>query len=171
MKRRVGLTLLLVLGLGLTAQHVRLETQDGGWLLNVYEAKLDLKGYAQDQLAQLQRLTHDCPAQADAATQAALLAAIQAYSPPDSASAKLVYAVTHNSLAWVEVWFDTLSPAVVILEPAQDGWRILPTGIWSGTTHPWRASPLIRQFLLDRNPHLSAEVLACWQVQHPLWAQ
>ena len=169
MKRRVGLTVLLVLSVGLALQHVRVEQQDKRWLLNVYEAQLDVQGFGHDQWSKLYRLTQNCARLPSDATKSQLLNIIQSYSLPDSASAQLVYVATHEHWALAEVWFDKLSPAVVLLKQENSRWQIEPAGIWSGTTHPWRASPFIREFLLSRNPDFPIALLHCWQAQHALW--
>lgn len=171
MRRHVGLTVLLVLSVGLTVQHVRVDRQDNGWLLNVYETSLDVQGHIADARSSLQRLTLPCPIlhTVPSDTQSHILRVIQQHSPPDSASAQLLQVSAAGAWALAEVGFDKLSPAVVLLEFADGIWRIPATGIWSGTTHPWRASPLIRSYLLSRNPRAPAALLHCWQAQHPLW--
>lgn len=171
MRRHVGITVLLVLSVGLAVQHVRLDRQDNGWLLNVYGSPVDVQGRIADAKSSLQRLTLPCQTlqTVPSDTQSQVLRTIQRHSPPDSDSAQLLQVSTTGAWALAEVGFSKLSPAVVLLEFADGMWRIPATGIWSGTTHPWRASPLIRNYLLSRNPSAPAALLHCWQAQHPLW--
>lgn len=171
MRRRVGLIVLLVLWLALVVQHVRIEHQDQNWLLNVYESRIDIKGIASDQWVRTQRLGLGCRAIqiAQEHTPAALLEAIHRYSPPDSLSARVLWLGITRGWSIAELEFDTLSPAVIILKQDNEDWRIPMTGIWSGHTHPWRPSPLIRHFLLSRNPDIPTELLRCWQSHHPIW--
>lgn len=171
MRRHVGFTVLLVLSVGLLVQHVRLEQQDHGWLLNVYESRVDVQGHWIDAKSSLQRLTLPCQTlqTVPSDTELQVLRAIQLHSPPDSDSAELLQVSVQGAWALAEVGFDRLSPAVVLLEYDQGTWRIPATGIWSGTTHPWRANPLIRRYLMSRNPLAPATLLQCWQAQHPLW--
>lgn len=165
MRRHVGLIVLCVLLIGLTLKNVRVQPQDQGWLLNVYESTLDVNGFAADQWVQLQRLFIHCPALKiqDEHTTSALLKTIKEYSPPDSMSARFLWLGVTQDWAVAEVEFDKLSPAVIVLRQQRNGWQIPDTGIWSGTTHPWRASPLIREFLGSRNPDVPSQLLRCWQ--------
>jgi hypothetical protein len=174
MRRRVGfLVLLIVVWLMLFVQHVRIQHQDHGWLLNVYESTLDVKGFAADQWVRAQRLSDDCQGLQRASAQAppSLVQAIHGFSPPDSTSARILWLGTAPGWGVAELEFDMLSPAVIVLRQDSNGWHIPLTGIWSGHTHPWRPSPLIRNFLSARNPEVPAPLLRCWQAQHPIWNQ
>lgn len=169
MPRRVGLVVLVILWLVLIAQHVRVQHQDHGWLLNVYESKLDVKGFFADQWIRVERLKHQCPALQTDTLPEQLLQAIHQYSPPDSASAKVMWLGEMGDWALAEVAFERLNPAVILLHYDAQAWHISPSGIWSGHTHPWRPSPLIRQFLAVRNPQAPMALWLCWQAQHPMW--
>jgi hypothetical protein len=171
MRRRVGLVVLLGLSVGLLTQHVRVEQHDHGWLLNIYESQVDVQGHLSDSWSRVNRLTRPCQTlqTVPISTQSPLLQAIQLYSPPDSQSAHLLQVALHGPWALAEVSFDKLSPAVVLLKQTDGVWRIPETGVWSGTTHPWRASPFIRSYLLSRNPSAPTDLLLCWQAKHPFW--
>jgi hypothetical protein len=174
MRRRVGLLIFfIVVWLLLFVQHVRIQHQDHGWLLNVYESNLDVKGFAADQWVRAQRLGDNCPALQLSSPQIPplLVQAIHGYSPPDSTSARILWLGTAQGWGVAELEFDLLSPAVIVLRQNSDGWHIPLTGIWSGHTHPWRPSPLIRHFLGSRNPEVPPQLLRCWQAQHPIWNQ
>jgi hypothetical protein len=167
MRRYVGLVILCVLLAGVILNNVRFQHQDRGWLLNVYESPLDVHGFAADQWAKFQREFLNCPALQSHGEQtlSSVVQAIQNYSPPDSASVQLLWLGVLQSWAVAEVWFDTLSPAVIVLKRQDNQWQIADTGIWSGTTYPWRASPFIRQFLSSRNPDVPSRLLYCWQAK------
>lgn len=171
MRYRAGLVVLALLWLGLMVQHVRIEFQDRGWLLNVYESKIDVKGLFAEQWNRVRKLGLNCPRiqQLDEPLQNALLQAIYQYSPPDSRSATLLWVGYFNGWALAEVGFDRLNPAVIVLQQHGQDWRVAKTGIWSGQTYPWRPSPFIRHFLSTRNAQAPQKLLHCWQAQHPIW--
>jgi hypothetical protein len=173
MRRRAGLVVLIIVWLLLVVQHVRVQQQDNGWLLNVYESTLDVKGFAADQWVRAMRLGSQCQALQVPREQTpeSLLQAIYGYSPPDSSSARVLWLGVFQGWSVAELEFDLLSPAVIVLKQDQQGWHIPLTGIWSGHTHPWRASPLIRDFLSTRNPDVPKQLLHCWQARHPIWTQ
>lgn len=174
MRRQVSLVVLIVLLLGLVFQHVRIQHQDHGWLLNVYESPLDIQGFVADQWTRVQRLAINCSSAQVPAEQVpiTLLHAIHGYSPPDSSSARVLWLGIEDGWSVAELEFDLLSPAVIVLQQDdEEGWHIPLTGIWSGHTHPWRPSPLIRNFLSTRNPQVPSKLLLCWQANHPIWTQ
>ena len=173
MRRRAGLVVLMIVWLLLVVQHVRVQQQDNGWLLNVYESTLDVKGFAADQWVRALRLGSQCQALQvpHEQTPEALIQAIYGYSPPDSSSARVLWLGVFQGWSVAELEFDLLSPAVIVLKQDEQGWHIPLTGIWSGHTHPWRASPLIRDFLSTRNPDVPKQLLHCWQARHPIWTQ
>ena len=142
MKRRTGLALLGLLALGLLANHLRWERQDGALLLR-------LDGVAHDPIGWLQEQRDgwgDCTAVTALAPNgpeaAPVLAALQAFSPPDSHSAQLRWLQRHGDWALAEVHFERLTAALVLLKHQGGEWTPVPEGIWSGSTAPWRSRPL-----------------------------
>ena len=176
MKKHVALTLLVCTVLGVTAAHLSVERQDNGWLLVVDGRRHDVIGTVREAMLRFKR---QCAAVRDASGEQALadaaLRAVRNYSPPDSASARLLQ--LHATPAWLlaEVEFERLFPAVVLLRqlPQSDAstagavrgdvWQIEDRAIWSGLTHPWKAAPLIREYLRARVPELPAPLLDCFE--------
>ncbi|NBQ86518.1 MAG: hypothetical protein EBU07_03390 [Betaproteobacteria bacterium] len=180
MKKHVAATLLVITVLGVTAAHLSVEQHDNGWLLVVDGRRHDAIGTVREAML---RLTRQCAPVRDArgepALAAAALAAVRNYSPPDSASARLLQLQAAPGWLLAEVEFERLFPAVVLLReaapsgPAQAGtapsvtswpaWQIEERAIWSGLTHPWKAAPLIRDYLHARVPDLPAPLLDCFE--------
>lgn len=171
MRYRAGLVVLALVWLGLVVHNVRIEFQDRGWLLNVYESKIDIKGLAAEHWNRMHRWRLDCPTlqNVNEPIQNELLQAIYQHSPPDSLSATLLWVGRFNGWALAEVGFERLNPAVIVLQQDGEDWQVLKTGIWSGQTYPWRPSPFIRHFLSTRNAQAPQKLLHCWQAQHPIW--
>jgi hypothetical protein len=88
--------------------------------------------------------------------------AIQAYSPPQSESAKIASIWTVGEWTLAEVEFDALLPAVVTLRTLNSETHIVPRGIWSGYTKPWMAAPLIRTYLKTQVPDMPTDLLNCF---------
>jgi hypothetical protein len=65
----------------------------------------------------------------------------------------------------VEAQFDTLLPSIVLIRDVAGQLQIEPQGIWSGETHPWRAAPLIRNYLAQKVPTAPTALLACFEPQ------
>lgn len=164
MRRRVALLVLLLLSVSLTLHHVRVERQDHGWLLNVYESPLDVRGWALDLWAASSMRCRSMQPP-EPSVQADLLEQVRLFSLPDSSPVVPLQWRQQGDWALLEVTFERLSPAVVLLQRQHHRWRVVPTGIWSGTTYPWRPSPLIRHYLRTRNPDVPDGLLNCWQAQ------
>jgi len=175
MKRHVAATLLVLTLLGVTAAHLSAERHDNGWLLVVDGRRHDVIGITREALL---RQTRQCAATraalGDETLAAAALAAVRRYSPPDSASARLLQLRAMPGWLLAEVEFDRLFPAVVVLResPAPAGppsaatgahWQIEDRAIWSGLTHPWKAAPLIRDYLRARLPEVPDALLDCFE--------
>ncbi len=171
-RRRVALTLLVLSLIGTAALHLRVERRDHSWLLLV-------DGVAHDPLGAVaeawQRAHRDCSGvdvlrPVDAAWQASRQA-VAAYSPPDSASARLTSALALGEWRLVEARFDTLPPVVVVLRAEGGTLRVQERAVWSGTTAPWEPGPLIRRYLGARSPGLPKVLLACLTPERDAWSR
>lgn len=175
MKKHVAATVLVLTLLGVTTAHLGVERHDNGWLLVIDGRRHDAAGTVREAVL---RLTRQCDATSDALADEALAAmaldAVRRYSPPDSASARLLQLRTMPGWLLAEVEFDRLFPAVVLLReaPAAAGpqavanrarWQIEERAIWSGLTHPWKAAPLIRDYLRARLPEVPGALLDCFE--------
>ena len=90
---------------------------------------------------------------------------VQSYSPPSSKSARILSAWSKGAWILMEVEFDSLLPAVVVLRETLGEWSIVPNAIWSGFTYPWVAAPFIRDYLSRQVPEIPASLLDCFTPQ------
>ncbi|MEY4712323.1 MAG: hypothetical protein RIS88_1776 [Pseudomonadota bacterium] len=156
----MALTAALVIDL-----HLDWRRADNGVLLRVSEQDVDVWGQVRQSWT---RLTRSCgPVQelqaADALWDTAL-AAIRAYSPPDSQTARITRLTRHSDWLLAQVESDRLLPAVVTLQQQGAGIALVPQGVWSGNTAPWLASPWIRDYLLRQVPQLPRALVDCLEV-------
>jgi hypothetical protein len=164
MKPRVAIAALVATAAWVTLSHFGWEKSDNGVLLLVDGRAVDAQGWLSDRLTRLQRdCRHVTRLQLDDERLLATTLTLKAYSPPDSDTARITAAWTAGPWMLVEVAFDKLLPAVVLMKQADSGWRISPEGIWSGQTHPWVAAPLIRNYLASRAPDVPDDLLACFE--------
>ncbi|WP_146182797.1 hypothetical protein [Limnohabitans sp. Jir72] len=166
MKPRMAIALLLATAIGVTLSHLQVQATDHGFLLDVDGRPVDVQGWWSDTLNGLQR---DCARVQRLPTQDAQLApalhALQAESPPASRTARITAAWVAGPWLLVQAEFDELLPAVVLLQSHDGTWTVVPQGVWSGQTHPWRAGPLIRSYLQGRVPNAPATLLSCFEPQ------
>lgn len=161
MKRRTGLVLLGLLALGLLGNHLRWERQDGALLLRLDGVAHDPVGWLKERrdawrdCSPVMVLAHKGP---DAAP---VLAAVQAFSPPDSHSAELRWLQRQGDWALAEVHFERLTAALVLLQHRGGQWSPVPEGIWSGSTAPWRSRPFVGRYLGQRVPEAPPPLLRC----------
>ena len=166
MKKHVALTLLLVTTLGVLNAHVDVPRVDGRRFVLTQGQMYDAIGWGEDLWT---RTTRRCSQVRTLGStelvHAQALAAIQAYSPPDSHSARLRQLQQAGDWLLAEVEFEQLSPAVVVLQVQSGRVVVLPTAIWSGDTQPWRPAPLIRRHLQTQAPLLPRALLDCLNPQ------
>lgn len=163
MKKKVALPLLLIVFSAVTASHISFKAADHSYLMVVDGIEIDVIGKMQNQL-----LLHaqDCQnvnqLRNEEATFLAAQNAIQAYSPPQSNSAKIASMWSMGEWTLAEVEFDALLPAVVTLQTRNKDILTVPRGIWSGYTKPWMAAPLIRTYLKTQVPEMPIQLLNCF---------
>jgi hypothetical protein len=166
MKKHVALTLLLITTLGVLNAHVDVPSVDGRRFVQTQGQMYDAIGWSEDlwtrstrNCSQVRALGRTEPMYAQA------LEVIQAFSPPDSRSARLRQLQQNGDWLLAEVEFDELSPAVVVLQLQGKVVELLPTAIWSGDTQPWRPAPLIRRHLHTQAPLVPQPLLDCLDPQ------
>ena len=164
MKPHVALPVLAITAVLVGLSHVQWLPTDNGHLLAIDGRAVDVRGWLADTANRLQR---DCTSVQALSEQDAAhaLAAVRAYSPPASNSARLKAAWRSGPWLLVEAQFDTLLPSVVLMRDVAGQVQIEPQGIWSGETHPWRAAPLIRNYLAQQVPTVPPALLACFEPQ------
>jgi hypothetical protein len=163
MKPHVALAALIATLIGVTLSHVEWVKADSGHLLMVDGRPLDPQGWLVNQLNRLQR---DCTnvqvLQVQDAQLAPALRVLKEFSPPASRTALVSAAWARDDWMLIEVAFDDLLPAVVLMHKVGADWVIAHKGIWSGQTHPWLAAPLIRAYLARQVESAPANLLACF---------
>ncbi|MEY2805218.1 MAG: hypothetical protein RL657_2554 [Pseudomonadota bacterium] len=162
-----------VLGLvvaGLIVSHVRWIELDGRHLVDIDGRKVDLAGMIQDQLT---AMTRNCQAvtrwEPDDADYLSALNVIRHYSLPQSATGRIISAWSSADWMLIEVEFTDLLPAVVTLHKERGELHIVPHAVWSGSIHPWRAAPWIRDYIARQASGIPPHLLACFEPQSPFF--
>ena len=165
MKRHVALVVLALTAAVVIDLHVDWRRADNGVLLRVGEQDLDVWG---DLRQSWTRLTRRCgpvqPVRAGSPVWDTALAAIRDYSPPHSRSAQVTDLSRQGDWLLAQVVSDRLMPAVVVLRLEGAHIDLVPQGVWSGNTAPWRAAPWIRDYLMRQVPALPPALLECLEV-------
>ena len=162
MKKHVALTLLAITALGVLNAHVDLPVQDGRRFVLAQGRLHDVIGWAEDTWTRTWRSCDKVLALPDASEIAQrTLLALRAFSPPDSRSARLRQLHAMDDWLLAEVEFDTLSPALVPLKMEGGTPVVIGEAIWSGSTEPWRAAPLIRRHVRTRAPQMPKALTDC----------
>ena len=166
MKKHVALALLGITLAGVVVSHVRWVQADNGHLLELSGQPVDALGAWADWR---NSLTRNCSAvlalHEDAPAVQSVSAVIRNISPPDSATAR-IQGLWRSGEWWLaETEFDQLLPAVVLLQQTPAGMQPVQGATWSGTTHPWRAAPLIRGYISQQAPTAPADLLACFEAR------
>ena len=165
MKSRAKLFLLLASVMLLPLSHLDIERSDDSWLLRVDGRPVDLAG----ELAEWStRLTRDCRDVQELPSQDPLHAlagrTIQDYSPPSSQSARIVHLSRQGDWLLAQVQFEELQDAVVLLSHSEQELKIAEGAIWSGSTFPHKAEPVIRRYLKSKAPQAPDGLIACFEL-------
>jgi len=167
MKKKVAWTVLGLVLVGVVASHVSWEKKDNGHLLVLDGREVDLLGQLRNGVNRAMRncervrfLTAQDPHYLE------VKATIQAYSPPQSNSAKLAGVWATGDWRLAEVEFAQLLPAVVLMHSHQGTTTIVPHAVWSGYTQPWKAAPHIRRYLaLQGGDSVPTDLYDCFEPQ------
>jgi hypothetical protein len=163
MKPYVALTALMATLIAVTVSHVEWVQADGGHLLMVDGRPLDAEGWLRNQVNNLRRNCDDVQVlQAHDQRLPLALKALKNFSPPASQSARVAGASARSDWVLLEVEFDDLQPAVVLMQKNGTDWVVAQRGIWSGQTHPWLAATHIRAYLARQVESAPADLLACF---------
>ena len=163
MKKKVALPLLLIVLAAVTASHISFKQADHSYLMVIDGIEIDAFGKMQNKwLAMTQNCKNVSQIQPSESRFLATQKLIEAYSPPQSESAKIASMWSMGDWTLAEVEFDALLPAVVTLQTLKNETQIVPRGIWSGHTKPWLAAPLIRTYLTQQVPEIPVEFLNCF---------
>lgn len=163
MKKKVALPLLLMVLAAVTASHISFKKADHSYLMEVDGIEIDAFGKMQNKwLSMTQNCTNVAQVQQGEKSFLTTQQLIQAYSPPQSESAKISSMWVMGDWTLAEVEFEALLPAVVTLRTLNNEKQIEPRGIWSGYTKPWMAAPLIRTYLKTQVPDIPVDLLNCF---------
>ena len=163
MKPHVALTALMATLIAVTMSHLEWVQADGGHLLMVDGRPLDAEGWLRNQLNSLRRKCTDVQVLQAADHRIPLaLRALKNFSPPASQSVRVAGASARSDWMLLEVEFDDLQPAVVLMQKNGADWVVAHRGIWSGQTHPWLAATHIRAYLARQVESAPADLLACF---------
>ena len=163
MKPHVALTALLATLIAVTLSHLEWVQADGGHLLMVDGRPLDAAGWLRNHVNRLRRNCTDVHVlQADDQRLPLALQALKNFSPPASQSARVAAASARSDWMLLEVEFDDLQPAAVLMQKDGADWVVAQRGIWSGQTHPWLAATHIRAYLARQVASAPADLLACF---------
>ena len=162
MKRHVGAVLIALTSLLVIDTHVDWVQQDGRGLLEVNGLRLDVRGWAADQVLQWRRhctAVHTLPTQDPGAL--AVINAIRQHSLPDSQSVRGLQIRVVGDWSVAEVAFENLKPALVVLRRQGGLWRVQDPAVWSGSTAPWNSAHFVRRYLRQQAPDLPQVLLQC----------
>jgi len=167
MKKKVAWTVLGLVLVGVVASHVSWEKKDNGYLLVLDGREVDLLGQLRNGVNRALRncervnfLTAQDPRYGE------VKATIQAYSPPQSNSAKLASVWAAGDWRLAEVEFAQLLPAVVLMRTVNGTPVIVPHAVWSGYTQPWKAAPHIRRYLaMQGGDSVPTDLYDCFEPQ------
>lgn len=162
MRRATAVSLLASLLVLVPLSHLDIQKADDSWLLLVTGRPVDVSGRMAEAV---NRITRRCGAvqavQSADALRSEVTGLLAGYSPPDSATAQITGLWRQQDWILASVRFDRLEPAVVLIRQSQGGLRVVPNGIWSGPTHPFRADAYVRRYLARRVPAVPSGLLDC----------
>lgn len=166
MKKKAYLALLAVTLLAVISIHVHWTTNDNGTLLVIDNKPVDFLGTINNQWNRVTRtcsgVTRLSPQEEKFQTAQSL---IRNYSPPSSQTAVIAGAWALESWTLVEVEFQDLLPAVVLIQTTDNQTQIVPNAVWSGYTQPWKAAPYIRNYIEQQVPQMPVALTRCFDPQ------
>lgn len=162
MKRSTALTVLLACLVLVPLSHLEWRSTDNSGLLVVDGRPVDVLGQASEWWTRWRRdCRHIATRSASDAVHAEVLQAVRMYSPPDSQTAQLQQLLHSGDWVLVDVRFGQLQNAVVLLRQDAGRWTVLPRGIWSGTTHPYRYAAFVWRYLQAQVPEAPSALIFC----------
>lgn len=166
MHPRVSVPLLALVICGVLLSHIQVVSTENGPLLSIDGRKVDVLGDINNRWVTLTRNCKDVTVvDTDTVDYRQAQSLIQAYSPPNSKSARIASAWASGPWLLMEVEFDALLPAVVTLKAADGEFTIVPNAIWSGYAQPWVAAPFIRNHLSRQAPDMPIDLVKCFTPQ------
>lgn len=166
MKKRTSLSVLLLVCVAVIGSHIAWVSRDNGTLMVVDGLELDVVGIARNRWTQITRNCSSVVQLGSGDPQVAMAARlIAAYSPPQSASVRLSSVWVAGTWVLAEAEFETLLPAVVLIDASGVAPQIVGNAVWSGYTKPWKAAPFIRAYLAKQAPAAPGALMQCFEPQ------
>ena len=166
MKKNVYLVLLAVTLLAVISIHVHWTTNENGTLLVIDNKPVDLLGAIHNQWNRVSRTCSAVTRLSPKDTKYQIAETlIRNYSPPSSQTAVVAGAWSMESWTLVEVEFQDLLPAVVLIQTTENQTLIVPNAVWSGYTQPWTAAPYIRNYIEQQAPQMPVALTRCFDTQ------
>jgi hypothetical protein len=166
MNKKLSVVLLLIFAPVVTLMHVSWSEKDNGLMFNVDGRDVDFIGIIKDKW---RMATNSCKTikklESEDPKIKIVKTAIQSYSPPDSASIKVIYVWTSENWAIAEVEFEKLLPAVVAVKNLDTNATVVGDAIWSGLTAPWKSGPFIRAYLNQKSSDTPEALVNCFELQ------
>ena len=142
--------------------HPRIELADGRAVMSINGQMVDVTGALEDAWS---RVVNACGRVRDLSGDpnigGAVMAAIRAYSVPDSLSARIVRIQGVSEWLLVEAVFDAVPPVLAVMRSDAESRVLTIEALWSGSTHPWRTAPFAARFLRERAPGVPEALLGC----------
>ena len=166
MKKSVALTTLAATIVWVTSVHIEWVAHDNGHLMVIDGQSFDVMGELSEYWNRTTRQCHQVRRVfPEEYIHAQVLAVIKDYSPPQSRMAHVVSLWTAGDWLLAEVEFKELFPAVVLIKQSVPSLTVVPHGVWSGVTKPWKAIPKIRHYLSAQVPEAPVDLLRCFELQ------
>ena len=166
MKKNVYLVLLAVTLLAVISIHVHWTKTENGTLLVIDNKPVDLLGAIHNQWNRVSRTCSAVTRLSPKDTKYQIAETlIKNYSPPSSQTAVVAGAWSMESWTLVEVEFQDLLPAVVLIQTTENQTLIVPNAVWSGYTQPWAAAPYIRNYIEQQVPEMPVALTRCFDPQ------
>jgi hypothetical protein len=164
MKNKALPTLLLIATIGVVSTHLEWIKTDNGHLLYVDGRAIDVFGHLNNLLTKISR---DCRnvenINKNDQVFSQISSVIKEYSPPDSGSAKIASLIQTEGWSLAEVEFNSLLPAVVLLNAQDKVPTIIANGIWSGYTKPFESAPYIRKYIREQVVAAPPNLINCFE--------
>lgn len=160
------MALLTVTLLAVFSIHVHWTTNENGTLMVIDNNPVDFLGAVNNQWNRVSRscnaVTRLSPKDEKYTIAQSL---IRNYSPPNSQTEVIAGAWAMDSWTLVEVEFQDLLPAVVLIQTKDHQTFIVPNAVWSGYTQPWAAAPYIRNYIEQQVPQMPVALTRCFDPQ------
>jgi hypothetical protein len=164
MRLRVSAIFLAIFGIMLAVGVTHVERFDTSYLVVTQDSVYDFIGMAREKW---NSMTRDCDDVALDSGTSDKSKAIENYLNLGlvQSSGRVTVLTTAAQLDWylVEVEFESLEPALLLLRYEQGKYVWFKDATWSGNPGPWVAGPIIREFIGTKVPSTPKQLLQCFK--------